>query len=112
LARDPTWAAPLVWRSEFRNSLAGLIRQRALSLEDAVLIAREAELRMTGHEYGVVTHRVLDLAARSGCTAYDCEFVAVAQDLGVDLVTSDQQMLAAFPSTAVAIDSFARAAAE
>ena len=67
---------------------------------------------MAGHEYGVVTHRVLELATRSGCTAYDCEFVAVAQDLGVDLVTADQQMLAAFPSTAVAMDAFARAAGE
>jgi predicted nucleic acid-binding protein len=99
-----------LWRSEFRNSLAGLIRQRALGLEDAVRIAREAELRMTGQEYAVVTLHVLELAARSGCTAYDCEFVALAQDLGVSVVTADQQMLSAFPSTAVALDAFARAA--
>jgi predicted nucleic acid-binding protein len=99
-----------LWRSEFRNSLAGLIRRRALAVEDAVRIASEAELRMTGHEYAVVTQHVLELAARSGCTGYDCEFVALAQDLGVRLVTADQQMLAAFPSTAVALVEFTRAA--
>jgi len=50
---------------------------------------------------------VLELAVRSRCTAYDCEFVALAKQLGVPLVTSDRQVLAAFPETAVSPDAFA-----
>ena len=35
LERDPVWAAPLLWRSEFRNLLAAFMRQRDLSVRDA-----------------------------------------------------------------------------
>jgi len=84
-----------------------LVRRRALGLDDAFRIAREAELVMAGREYAVVTHQVLQLAARSGCTAYDCEFVVLAQDLGVVLVTGDRAILEAFPDAAVALADFA-----
>jgi predicted nucleic acid-binding protein len=106
LRSDPAWAAPLLWRSEFRNTMAGLIRRQALGLEDALRIAEEAERGMAGREYAVASHEVLRLAAESGCSAYDCEFVSLARDLGLPLVTADRQVLAAFPSTAVAPDAF------
>lgn len=35
-----------------------------------------------------------------GCTAYDCEFVALSQRLGVPLVTLDRALLKAFPRLA------------
>jgi len=107
LLRDPVWAAPVLWRSEFRNVLAGLVRRRALGLEDAARIVSEAERAMAGREYGVVSERVLRLATQSGCSAYDCEFVSVAQDLGVPFVTADRKLLAAFPTTAVSPEAFA-----
>ncbi|WP_447973729.1 type II toxin-antitoxin system VapC family toxin [Nitrospira sp. Kam-Ns4a] len=106
LVKDPVWAAPLLWRSEFRNTLAGLIRRKALALEDALRIVDDAEQAITGREYSVLSQHVLQLAARSGCSAYDCEFVALAQDLGISFVTSDRQVLAAFPGTAVSLDRF------
>jgi predicted nucleic acid-binding protein len=48
----------------------------------------------------------LRLAARSGCSADDCECVALADDLGTRLVTTDRQLLRAFPAVAVAPDRF------
>jgi predicted nucleic acid-binding protein len=108
LRRNPLWAAPLLWRSEFRNVLTGLIRRRALRLDEAMQIASEAERGMTGREYTVLSHHVLRLAARSRCSAYDCEFVALAEDLGVPLVTTDREVLAAFPSSAVSPEGFVR----
>lgn len=50
--------------------------------------------------------RVIDLAADSGCTAYDCEFVSLAERLNVPLVTSDKKLLAAFPGIAISMDAF------
>ena len=43
---------------------------------------------------------VLDLVGTSPCSAYDCEFVAAAQQLGVPLVTEDRAILDAFPDRA------------
>jgi predicted nucleic acid-binding protein len=109
LARDPEWVAPLLWRSEFRNVLVGLVRRRALSLGEAIGAGNEAERRMAGREFTVVSQHVLELAARSDCSAYDCEFVALAEDLRVSLVTSDRKILAAFPSRTAALAEFSGA---
>jgi predicted nucleic acid-binding protein len=106
LARDPEWAAPVLWRSEFRNVLVGLVRARALALADAFQIVAEAERSMAGREYTVVSAHVLQLAERSGCSAYDCEFVAFAEDLGAPLVTIDRAVLRAFPARATAPAAF------
>ncbi|MBI4573099.1 MAG: type II toxin-antitoxin system VapC family toxin [candidate division NC10 bacterium] len=106
LARDPVWVAPILWRSEFRNTVIGLVRKRALPLEDTVQIVSEAERAMAGREYSVASQRVLHLAARSRCSAYDCEFVSLAEDLSVPLVTADRQVQRAFSSIALAPEVF------
>jgi predicted nucleic acid-binding protein len=106
LQRDALWAVPLLWRSEFRNSLIGLVRAHALQLDDALAMIDEAERWLTGREYSVLSRQVLTLASRSGCSAYDCEFVALAQDLEVPLVTTDRQILKAFPTIAVSPSAF------
>ena len=54
------------------------------------------------------SEKILELAAQSKCTAYDCEYVALAQDLGVPLVTTDKQILRAFPKTAVSMEKFVK----
>jgi predicted nucleic acid-binding protein len=106
LRRDALWAVPLLWRSEFRNSLIGLVRAHALQLDDALTMIDEAERWLTGREYSVLSRQVLTLASRSGCSAYDCEFVALAQDLEIPLVTTDRQVLKAFPTIAVSPSAF------
>ena len=105
-ARDPQWCAPLLWRSELRNVLVLYVRHGLLSLEDTLGLMQRAETLMQAREYPVSSAPVLNLAARSRCTAYDCEFVALAQNLGVPLVTSDSQVLSAFPSEAVSVSAF------
>ncbi len=106
LARDPAWAAPLLWRSEFRNVLALYLRHGHLPLRDALLAQRTAGELLLGREHTVESARVLELAFNSGRSAYDCEFVALAHALGVSLVTSDRQLLASFPGTAIALSTF------
>lgn len=98
---EPEWAAPFVWRSEFRNVLATLVRGGTLTLPDALEAMARAEVLVHGREFVVDSGPVLRLAAESGCSAYDCEFVALARDLRVRLVTSDRDLLTAFPEEAV-----------
>ena len=100
LERDPDWAAPLLWRSEFRNILAGYMRRKTLTFEDARALQLEAESLLAGAEHEVDSRLVLELVRDSDCSAYDCEFVALAMTLGVKLVTMDGKLLKAFPKHA------------
>jgi predicted nucleic acid-binding protein len=101
LEHDPQWAAPVLWRSEFRNILAGYIRRSTLTFEQARDIQAEAENLLSGAEHDVDSQRVLELVRDSDCSAYDCEFVALAMKLGAALVTMDAKLLRAFPERAL-----------
>ena len=101
--RDPEWAAPVLWRSEFRNVLALYLRKGLLPLDRALALQEEAERLMAGREFQVQSSAVLQLAKSSGCSAYDCEFIAVARDLGIRLYTADKRLLTAFPEITQAI---------
>lgn len=98
--RDPDWAGPVFWRSELRNVLATQVRCRALTVEQACNLQAEAEDLMAGREFQVPSADVLRLASGSQCSAYDCEFVLLAQRLNVPLITNDRAVLAAFPGIA------------
>ena len=97
---DPDWNAPILWRSEFRNILAGCLRRKSLTFEQAHAIQREAEGLLCAAEHEADSKRVLELVRESDCSAYDCEFVAVAEALEVPLVTMDAKLLKAFPTIA------------
>lgn len=92
LRADPEWAAPWLWRSEFRNVLATFVRVERLELDVAQAIQEEAEQLLDAREFAVDSATVLALAARSGCSAYDCEFVALAEYLDVPLVSADRKL--------------------
>ena len=96
-----TWVVPLLWRSESRNVLTGYVRRGELAIEEARALQAEAEDLVGDSEYQVDSNIVLDLVNRSDCSAYDCEYVALAKQLGVKLVTMDRKVLRAFPEVAV-----------
>jgi predicted nucleic acid-binding protein len=98
--------APSLWRSEFRNVLANQIRLQKLTLLDALDIWLEAEKMMSNKEHPVNSSLVLLLAAESNCSAYDCEYLAVARHLDVKLITYDRQLIKAFPSVALTAEQY------
>jgi len=105
LKSDRDWVAPMLWRSEFRNVLAGCLRRKQLTFESALEIQREAQALLIGNEHEVDSQRVLELVRDSDCSAYDCEFVSVAMRLGVKLLTADRKVLKAFPMQTVAFSA-------
>lgn len=106
LKKDSEWAAPILWRSELRNVLALYLRKNLVTLQQAQSIMNSALELLRGREYEVSSYEVLRLASESKCSAYDCEFIAAANDLKVSLVTVDRQLLREFPSVAVSLKSF------
>ncbi|MDH3423449.1 MAG: type II toxin-antitoxin system VapC family toxin [Gemmatimonadota bacterium] len=102
LTADPEWAAPLLWRSEWRNFLAGYMRRGELDRAAALERVEAAERLVQGREYLADSARVMALVEASTCAAYDCEYVALAETLDVPLVTNDRRVLGDFPGRAVA----------
>jgi len=97
---DSEWFAPLLWRSEMRNVLATQIRVGRIELDGAQSIQTEAEQLLHGREFAVDSAEVLHLAAESGCSAYDCEFVVLADYLDVPLYSADRRLVERFPHRA------------
>ena len=106
LSREPNWVAPILWRSEFRNILTHYLSKKLLNLDDIMLILQQAESLMADSEYEIASAQVMRLVNNSNCSAYDCEFVAIAQYLNVPLVTADKNILQEFPDIARPVDSF------
>jgi len=107
LRRDPHWVSTLLWRSEFRSVLTGYLRRGDLDTESVTRCLEGAEAQLSGHEYLIPSTLVMEKVATSRCSAYDCEYVALADDLNTTLVTSDRQILDQFPSLAVSLSDFA-----
>ena len=97
---DPEWRAPALWRSELRNVAALFMRHKSLPLDAAKQMVQAAEEMMAGRDFIVDSSDVLDLVARSTCSAYDCEFVALAKGLNVPLITTDRKIVREFPNIA------------
>ena len=98
--KDCVWVVPRLWRSELRNVLATCVRVGQMDLTDAAVIFQKAEELVGAEEYEVETPHVLRLCAESKCSAYDCEYIALAEFLDVKLVTNDGKLAAAFPRRA------------
>lgn len=105
---DSDWNVPPLWRSEFRNAVAKYMRSGDLTLRRALDAIELAEETLFDNEHAVDSVRVMELVANSACSAYDCEYVALALQLGVPLVTADRRILREFPDVAVSPDAFAR----
>ena len=105
LEQDSDWAAPILWRSEFRNILAGYLRRKAITFEQANSLQREAESLLEGAEFELESLAVLELVRDSDCSAYDCEFIALAMKLDTKLITTDKKLLRAFPKRAIALSA-------
>ena len=98
---DNNWTAPYLWRSEFRNILALYLRKKYLSVAEAKSKMEIAQRILARKEFELKSEEILDLAANSSLSAYDCEYVLLAQKLKIKLVTSDRKILRSFSECTV-----------
>jgi len=100
---DQDWRAPLLWRSELRNILTGYRRDGSLTEAQVRQIIAAAEAGFTGREHHLPSERVFGVTERYPLSAYDAEFVALAEILGVPLVTEDRAILRCWPGKAFSL---------
>ncbi|MEM6822702.1 MAG: type II toxin-antitoxin system VapC family toxin [Verrucomicrobiota bacterium] len=98
--REPDWIAPRLWLDEFLNVLALSERHGKMSSEIADSTLELACELMEGQSYDLPAQRVLSTARRTGCSAYDSQYVCLAEDLGLKLFTYDKRILKVCPEIA------------
>jgi len=103
-SRDADWHAPVLWRSELRNILTGYRRDGSLDDSHVRRIMIAAEASLAGREHHLPSDRVFRVTEQSRLSAYDSEFVALAEILDVPLVTEDRAILVAVPERAINVE--------
>jgi predicted nucleic acid-binding protein len=104
--KDPDWQVPVLWRSEMRSILTGYLRDGSLSAAQARRVMRQVEEALAGCEHLVSSDAVLKVIDATRLSAYDAEFIALADELSVPLVTEDKAVLKAFPEAALSMEGF------
>ncbi len=99
---DPDWIAPRLWLDEFLNVLCTYERTGNLTPEAAVELLEDALALMKEKSYDIPPERVLAVARRTGCSGYDSQYIALAEDLGLKFYTCDKGILKKCPNVAVA----------
>jgi predicted nucleic acid-binding protein len=102
---DSDWHAPLLWRAELRSILTGYRRDGSLDVEQVRRIMAAAEAGFAGREHHLPSNRVFAVTERYRLSAYDAEFVALAEILGVPLVTEDRAILRYWPNQALSLEA-------
>lgn len=104
--KDPAWASAPLWRSEFRNLVVRYVREGWVSAASAEQILHAAEDKMHPRQYNIDSHDVLELALQTGLSAYQCEYLALARELNVPLVTTHDDLVKAAPQLAVSLVAY------
>lgn len=108
--KNPIWSVPFLWRSEFRNVGTLYLRKGMLSYETVKDAVQRAEELLWGYEEMVESEEVFPLVQKSKCSAYDCEFVALAIRLNTYLITYDKKIISEFPDVALKPEQYLKIA--
>lgn len=108
--QNSIWVVPFLWRSEFRNVGTLYYRKGILTYDAVIDVVLRAEELLWGYEEMVETEEVFPLIQKSGCSAYDCEFVALALRYNTHLVTYDKKIINEFPEVAVRPEQYLKIA--
>lgn len=104
--KDGHWVAPTLWQHEMLNVLATHVRRGVLSQTNVLDAWQNCQLLLNGRSYDVDLEAALRLAIQEAITAYDAQFVLLAQTLGCSLLTEDSQLVKKFPGLAVTLNGF------
>ena len=105
-AADHDWIAPQLLRSELLNVLVRYIAEGRIDRDMGLKTFRRGMSLVKLLDRPTEAIGIFNLCQSAGCSSYDAEFVWLARELGVPLITADQQVLDAFPETAISFSVF------
>jgi len=103
---DADWLVPDLWRDEFLNILSTYVRHGGTDLETATALWLSAAALFVGKDTTADPLTTLELATRHQLNAYDAQYLVVAVDRDVRLITEDKAMLKAVPQRCMTMRNF------
>lgn len=103
---EPEWHVPTLWRHEFLNVLATFVRHGGGGITDAEVLWQRGLSSLSSHEHSVDMVDALHLATQHGISAYDAQYISLANALGTPCITEDQRLQKVFPNTAYSMAQF------
>jgi predicted nucleic acid-binding protein len=106
-AKEKVWVVPPLLRHEFLNVLARHMRHGDIDRDEAVRAFRRGLSMVEVSLARPDPLDVLKMSEQSGCSTYDVEFVWLAMELDLPLVTADREVVDAFPDVARDLSHYA-----
>ena len=104
--REPEWRVPSLWRHEYLNVLATFAREGGASVADVAVLWKSSMDVVGDMEHAVDMEAALELAVRTKISAYDAQYITLAQQLRTVCVTEDKKLRAKFPRLARTMAEF------
>lgn len=104
--QDAAWAIPPLWRHEFLNVLATYVQHGGLESQAALMVWNRALELLAPCEHVVDLTAAFHLAITHRVSAYDAQYIALAQSLRVPCLTEDRHLLKTFPRLALSMRQF------
>jgi predicted nucleic acid-binding protein len=95
--QDSDWKLPSLWRHEFLNILSKYAQYDGIAKSKANQLLSNALDRFMSCESPVDYQDALAISVQKGITAYDAQYVSLAKQLGVKLITYDKKIIQTFP---------------
>ena len=106
LAKADRILVPGLWRHEFLNTLVNYAQGRHLSPEEAITTWYRTLALAQDSEAPVNMTRAFELSLELGISAYDAQFVALAEDANTVLVTEDRRLRKASGRRAMSMQEY------
>jgi predicted nucleic acid-binding protein len=103
---DPEWHVPILWRHEFLNVLATYVRHGGGKITDAEMLWQQGLSLLSSREHSVEMIDALRLATQYSISAYDAQYISLANAIGTPCITEDQRLQKAFPNIAYSMSQF------
>lgn len=104
--RDQAWCLPPLWRHELLNVLATYVKIGGATPEETRALWRDALRLFAAGEREIDMERALATAVEYGISAYDAQYVTLAADLRLPLVTADRRLRKVFPGRLFSMQEF------
>ena len=109
-AREKIWVVPSLTSHELLNVLARHVARGDIQRDEAARAWRRAFSMVEVSVLRPDPIAILNMAEQSNCSTYDLEYVWLARELDLPLVTADTELLKAYPAIAVSLENFAAGA--